>query len=316
MLPYDVVGYHQENDYSCYYQLPGKDPEYRDWEKWGHGTVDRQKAIVESSDVYTGFPMKSIKNSIGTVVLFAVMMAANIGSAEETVVFSQTSYPPFFDDHGEGVAKDLLIDLFQQLGYSITIDTYPWKRAIENVNTGEYPAIIAVDGSTDPQTTETMSPPIFSTAVVLFYNRQKYPDGIEFTTLSDLQQYTFGMLRGISWKPLFDEYGLEYEEVASDVQNFKKVMFNRIDLFGMFDTAGIALIKQMFSQHQDVFGYTKPFELHAISITFSTQHPLGKQLIHDYKAKIGNIDVPALVRKHLAPIYEGHVPDYVITGHN
>ncbi|HHO68388.1 MAG TPA: penicillin-binding protein 2 [Gammaproteobacteria bacterium] len=35
-----------------YYQLPGKDRKYRDWKRWGHGSVDLTSAIAQSCDVY------------------------------------------------------------------------------------------------------------------------------------------------------------------------------------------------------------------------------------------------------------------------
>ncbi len=35
-----------------FYQLPNLAHKYRDWKKWGHGSVDMEKAIVESCDVY------------------------------------------------------------------------------------------------------------------------------------------------------------------------------------------------------------------------------------------------------------------------
>ncbi len=35
-----------------FYQLPKLKHKYRDWKKWGHGSVDMKKAIVESCDVY------------------------------------------------------------------------------------------------------------------------------------------------------------------------------------------------------------------------------------------------------------------------
>lgn len=35
-----------------YYQLPGKERKYRDWKRWGHGTVDLKSAIAQSCDVY------------------------------------------------------------------------------------------------------------------------------------------------------------------------------------------------------------------------------------------------------------------------
>ncbi len=35
-----------------FYMLPGKDRKYRDWKRWGHGTVDLYEAIVQSCDVF------------------------------------------------------------------------------------------------------------------------------------------------------------------------------------------------------------------------------------------------------------------------
>jgi penicillin-binding protein 2 len=35
-----------------FYQLPGGSHKYRDWKRWGHGTVDLEKAIIQSCDVY------------------------------------------------------------------------------------------------------------------------------------------------------------------------------------------------------------------------------------------------------------------------
>ncbi|HFD80180.1 MAG TPA: penicillin-binding protein 2 [Gammaproteobacteria bacterium] len=35
-----------------FYQLPGKARKYRDWKRWGHGTVDLVSAIAQSCDVY------------------------------------------------------------------------------------------------------------------------------------------------------------------------------------------------------------------------------------------------------------------------
>ncbi len=35
-----------------YYQLPNNDHKYRDWKRWGHGSTDLRKALVESCDVY------------------------------------------------------------------------------------------------------------------------------------------------------------------------------------------------------------------------------------------------------------------------
>lgn len=35
-----------------FFQLPGVERRYRDWKRWGHGTVDLAKAVIESCDTY------------------------------------------------------------------------------------------------------------------------------------------------------------------------------------------------------------------------------------------------------------------------
>ncbi|MCF7969867.1 MAG: penicillin-binding protein 2 [Methylococcaceae bacterium] len=51
-LENNVTHRHQSVFCPGYYQLPNKDHKYRDWKKWGHGTVDLDSAITQSCDVY------------------------------------------------------------------------------------------------------------------------------------------------------------------------------------------------------------------------------------------------------------------------
>lgn len=51
-LENNIVHTHQTLFCPGYYQLPNKSHKYRDWKKWGHGTVDMDIAITQSCDVY------------------------------------------------------------------------------------------------------------------------------------------------------------------------------------------------------------------------------------------------------------------------
>ena len=51
-LEYKVKHYHQTLFCPGFYQLPNNSHKYRDWKKWGHGTVDLDIAITQSCDVY------------------------------------------------------------------------------------------------------------------------------------------------------------------------------------------------------------------------------------------------------------------------
>lgn len=51
-LELDVVKFALELPCFGFYRLPGSEHKFRDWKKWGHGSVSMEKAIVESCDVY------------------------------------------------------------------------------------------------------------------------------------------------------------------------------------------------------------------------------------------------------------------------
>ncbi|MEA3273964.1 MAG: penicillin-binding protein 2 [Pseudomonadota bacterium] len=47
-----TVGFTESKYCPGFYQLPGHSHKYRDWKRWGHGSVSLEKAIVQSCDVY------------------------------------------------------------------------------------------------------------------------------------------------------------------------------------------------------------------------------------------------------------------------
>ncbi len=51
-LEYGVTDFGHRLYCPGYYRLPNVEHKYRDWKKWGHGTVDMNEAITQSCDVY------------------------------------------------------------------------------------------------------------------------------------------------------------------------------------------------------------------------------------------------------------------------
>lgn len=60
-----------------YFQLPGHEHRYRDWKKGGHGSVDLEKAIVESCDVY----FYELAQSLGIERMHDFMIQFGFGEA-------------------------------------------------------------------------------------------------------------------------------------------------------------------------------------------------------------------------------------------
>lgn len=51
-LENNAIGFYEKKFCPGYYQLPNHSHKYRDWKKWGHGSVDMNDSIVQSCDVY------------------------------------------------------------------------------------------------------------------------------------------------------------------------------------------------------------------------------------------------------------------------
>lgn len=51
-LENQVIGAEEKKFCGGYYQLPKHSHKYRDWKKWGHGSIDMDQAITQSCDVY------------------------------------------------------------------------------------------------------------------------------------------------------------------------------------------------------------------------------------------------------------------------
>ncbi len=51
-LENNSIGFYEKKFCPGYYQLPNHSHKYRDWKKWGHGSVDMNDSIVQSCDVY------------------------------------------------------------------------------------------------------------------------------------------------------------------------------------------------------------------------------------------------------------------------
>lgn len=51
-LEYGVTDFNHRLFCPGYYRLPNSEHKYRDWKKWGHGSVDLNEAIMQSCDVY------------------------------------------------------------------------------------------------------------------------------------------------------------------------------------------------------------------------------------------------------------------------
>jgi polar amino acid transport system substrate-binding protein len=149
--------------------------------------------------------------------------------------FVTLDYPPleFKSERGriEGAAVELVIQIMNQLGHSVSIEVLPWTRAVKMVRHGMADAIFTIFKNPERELFLDYSNEVLIPQMVALYvpkTRRIAYDG----NLETLARYKIGVVSTISYGRRFDSARrmLKVESTASLEQNFAKMARGRIDL--------------------------------------------------------------------------------------
>lgn len=172
-----------------------------------------------------------------------------------------------------GMATEIITEILKEMNITeYKIELLPWKRALEDLTTGDIRALYSI-GHTEERAQVYYYPdePLFETTWI-FFIRQEDKDTLRFTSLDDLKGKQIGVVRGYKYTPAFWEFvkrEQNYEEVTIDEQNYKKLEIGRVDyVLGDYLT-GVFLAKKL-GITQRIFALTdNPLETVPLYIAFS-----------------------------------------------
>ncbi|ACS80584.1 substrate-binding periplasmic protein [Maridesulfovibrio salexigens] len=217
----------------------------------------------------------SLAVSLG--LLFSALLPA---SANETVNVATVLYPPLvFEDaepkFGKGMLRDIVTEAFAAEGLSAQYDLLPMSRNVWSIvkrvqdcclgsmewfrQSGLEDKVEAVDN--------------IQLNFVGFYQVKRFPEGVAFNRLAELNKYSFGNVRGSSSQRVLDEAGLE-TDLASDIRiNFLKLNAGRFDFAVAFRVTGEYLIWELFPEKAPEFSFTtKAIEQMKLSVIFQKRN--------------------------------------------
>ncbi len=182
-----------------------------------------------------------------TGLLAAWMVAFSaVAAPPETVRIGIGEYPPFKveSEPGGGVLTEIVVEAFKASGVRSAIEWVPNNRAISGVMSGRY------DGSFGwARSAEREEALLFSSKPIHTYRMvfvQRSGEVRDWGTLSDLGGWRVGVTRGNFYSQPFADLQaqgvLAVDEAADDVNNLKKLVFKRIDLFPLEESVARYLI--------------------------------------------------------------------------
>jgi polar amino acid transport system substrate-binding protein len=157
-------------------------------------------------------------------------------------------WPPYQtleEESVSGYSTELIRAIYQRMGIPIeSIKAYPWKRALQILETNHAEALFSANHTTDRDVFARYPDEILFESPWLIWS--KNPNGIK--SLDDLVSKRIGVVQGYSYTPEFWDFIQTYceiEAVTNDVINFKKLAIGRLDAVVAEHGNGLYLLKTL-----------------------------------------------------------------------
>ena len=215
--------------------------------------------------------MKSIK-----VVITFVMLGTSLICAAKNVRFTNGEYPPYCSEKllYYGLSSHIVSEAFAQEGFTVEYGFFPWKRSIVLVENGEWDGTLAFSKTPERlQKLQFSETPIGDVSVVLFY-RKDYK--FDWKTVEDLQGHKIGVMQGYATAEEMEQFKkvggkVTVEYATTEVQNFKKLLANRIDIFPVVEEVATKVLHDNFTQEEinKLTTHPIPFKKKQLYVVFS-----------------------------------------------
>jgi polar amino acid transport system substrate-binding protein len=155
-------------------------------------------------------------------------------------------YPPFKveAEPGGGPLTEIVVEAFKAAGVRSSVEWVPNNRAIAGVMSGRYDGSFGWARSAEREESLLFSSrPIHSYRMVFV---QRAGESRDWASLSDLGQWRLGVTRGNFYSQPFADLQaqgvLAVDEAVDDVNNLKKLVYKRIDMFPLEESVARYLI--------------------------------------------------------------------------
>ncbi|TCS41621.1 substrate-binding periplasmic protein [Reinekea marinisedimentorum] len=198
---------------------------------------------------------------LAITLLFSI---ERLAIADDSLTVSIIDYPPisYYDyaaNTGRGVVADIVAEALTAGGLTPTFTPMPMARSVWSLNEGQYRATIGLDKWFQHAGRGHLIDrvDILNLNFVFFYKRQRFPQGIQYQQLEELNNYSIGNVRGSVTTELVTDADLKVHYLTEIEQNFLMLESGRIDLAIAVEFTGWHIIQENFPGRQDEFAATE-----------------------------------------------------------
>ncbi len=217
------------------------------------------------------------------ILLFSIFvaLAAPVLALDEVIRLTNGEWPPYTSEklkHG-GVFTHIVTEALAISGIGVEYKYLPWKRGYKLAKDGEYDGALAWASTPERREDFFFSAPVTFNKKV-FFHLKDYP--FDWNTIDDLKGLSVGATDKYTYGPDFDEAArtgkISVQIVNRDVQNIRKLMAGRIQIFPMEIEVGYNLIHQELIPEQAalITNHSLPVQKTPVSVAVSRKIELKR----------------------------------------
>jgi len=224
------------------------------------------------------------------MVIVGVCMLSITGYAQDSIRITNGEWEPFMSEYSPhyGINSHIVSEAFKREGITVEWGFFPWIRAYKEAKEGIDWDASATWWPSDKRKEEfLLSEPVSNTSFIFFHLKSH---DFEWDSFEDLQELMLGGTFEYDYGREFmaamaaNKFGIEM--VATDEQNFKKLLAGRIDIFPQDPIVGYAQIRNTFSPEQAKLftHHPKEFEISTLHLIISRNSPNAQLFLDKFNA--------------------------------
>ena len=232
-------------------------------------------------------------------------------SAAEIITIATLEYAPWTGKNlkSNGFVNHVITEAFQRKGYTVRYTYLPWQRGITETKDGKYAALSYVYWSKDREKEFYLSDTISEEKIVFFHLKSNPIK--DWETLDDLKNYKFGATRGYTYTKEFWDAAkskrLMVDVTNSDLQNFKKLLAGRIDIFPSGLVNGYSILQKEFEESTSnlLSFHPKPLSKTTGHLAFTRSRKNSENLLRIFNQGLAELKKEGLYNKFMDDLLAG-----------